>query len=254
MIQFGLLSVGLLLGIILALVAVAAYLMFRSVSEQRAETRQAMQSMATIISRNTRATETLRSDVTMALARMDADKLHDASQQIQVCIKQFSVAVGQLSRLMYAQQQVNPGSGYDPNLGTFTTPAAGAFSVDDEATDDARMLAERQRWNREQAEEMRPNPASVSPPSLMPMDDPFAGMTTDQRAKAVQDFFAARRSGRANPAAESVVADMQQRMAGSSEAERLSTLPDFDAATLADEAGDNGEGLLEVGAGELEDN
>lgn len=272
MTEFGLIAVGLLLGVILALVAVAAYLMFQAVSQQRTETRSAIRSVAAVIQRNTQTIDLLRTEVTRSLDRMDADRLHDASQHIQLGAKQLAVAVGQLSRLMYAQQGGNSGSGYDPSLGTFTTPAAQpagyaqAFSIDDEALDDARMLAERQRWNREHAEreQLRPTGSQPSgaagaagPPSMLPLDDPFAGMTQEQRAKAVQDFFAARRGGHQNPAAESVVADMTARMTGSAEQEGLiaQPLPDLGEAFGLDERGDNGEGesATGTGLGELED-
>lgn len=107
--QFALVSLGLLFGLLLAIVAagIAAlayftYLTRRDLASQRQTLLSATASLLT-------ATGSLKSDVTLALSSLDADRLHAASQTIQRNATTLANAVNTLSKLVYAQQpQLDP--------------------------------------------------------------------------------------------------------------------------------------------------
>jgi hypothetical protein len=101
--QFALLTIGLVLGILAStLVTATAVIAWAAWKLRRDSVLLATTSLAAI-RRNTQATLAMKSEVTLALAAMDATRLHDASQQIQRAVKQLIPAVTLLSRIVLAE-------------------------------------------------------------------------------------------------------------------------------------------------------
>jgi hypothetical protein len=164
--DLALIAIGFLLGLVLAVVAVLAFALWREASMQRTESKnyatlildhfKASRNALDMFRReNTMQIEKLRSEVALALSRMDAERLHDASLAIQRSSKQMSAAVATLTKAIYAQPAIDTG----PET----------FGIEDEAADDARMLAEQNRW-------------AAQP-------DPFAGLTEEEKNARVQQYF-----------------------------------------------------------------
>jgi hypothetical protein len=157
--ELALIAIGLLFGVVLSVVAIAAGTLFYVSVQMRRESTEAKRDVAAAIQLNTIAIDKMRGEVGLALSQMDAQRLYEASVAIQKVSKLLHGTVSQLNKVVYAA--VPPGL----DMGGPQTPG---FTLEEEAADDARMLEERRRW---QAEQTVP---SVSP-------------------EAVSDFFEQRR-------------------------------------------------------------
>jgi len=108
----GLAMAGLLFGVLLTLLAAGVIGVLWATWQQRKEGIAARTLINQVIARNTSAIALLKTEVAMALNRMDADRIHDAGMAIQAGVKSLHGSVQTLSKLLYA------------------TPGAGAGTVD----------------------------------------------------------------------------------------------------------------------------
>jgi hypothetical protein len=209
---------GLLFGILMALVGVMAWTLHRAAASQRLQSEETATRVTSCLLGNTRAIDKLRGEVALSLSRMDADRLHDAAAQIQAGAKQLATQTQTLSKLLFVQAGQG-GSPFQPQsnggLAGFpdANPMDGAFSLDDEALDDAQMLADRARWQRGMAGAETQQSYAAPPPSPLNIPDPFAGMSQAEISRRVESFFQRRRDGIVDPVADSVVADLADRLA-----------------------------------------
>lgn len=100
--SFGLMAIGLLLGILLVIGAVCAFMLYRSASKLEAEALAMRAQILATLRRNTSAIDTLRGEVSLSLSHMDADRLHDASVAIQRGSKHLAGVVANLHNLVYS--------------------------------------------------------------------------------------------------------------------------------------------------------
>lgn len=247
---------GLLFGILMALVGVMAYALHRSAVDIKQVAQQSADLVAKVISQNTQTIDKLRGEVALSLSRMDADRLHDAATQIQTGAKALGQQTATLSRLIFAaagQSALAPGT-----LAGFPDPAPmdSSFSMEDEALDDATMLAERTRWQRGQAGQAAgamaadPTPRWGAPPPSplnIPLPDAFAGLTENQIKQRIAAFYERRRNGIVDPVADQQVADLASRMdAPLPDHREQAPLPDFsDSFSLDSLAGHAPRGEME---------
>lgn len=141
------LVIGLLAGILLALLAVAVLLLWRAANKFQQQLDRVQAATNDALHSVTNNLAIFRGDVTRSLGNLDADRLHDASFQIQSSNKSLKELVASLQSLIYAQNGIDPSR---INVGTESTSLfPSSYGLDDEAQDDARMLQDRERWQRE---------------------------------------------------------------------------------------------------------
>jgi hypothetical protein len=167
--SLALLSIGLGLGLLLALMVIAAASllwaasrMFRTAAAIQKITVAATDRLSVDLGK-------LQTEVSLHLSRMDAERIYECSLALQQSARTLKKQIGSLQSLVYA-------SSASASPAIDTSPAPAAFSMDDEAVDDARMVSERNRWLAGQEGE-----------------DPLAGLSEEEKQERVSQFFARRR-------------------------------------------------------------
>lgn len=171
--ELALISIGFGLGICLAVVAGMVLVLYflsqraiRSIESSLAEVRRALDLQTTGVDLLRTDMTQIKSDVTFALARIDSDRLYAASQTMQRSAKSLAASTDTLQRALFAQPATAP------------PPALDLYGLDDEAAEDARLAADRDRW------------------AALREADPLAGLTPEERERRVSQFFADRRAQR----------------------------------------------------------
>lgn len=159
--DLALIAIGGGLGFALALIAVMVYVLWTTAAAMR---RAANAS----ITKSTEATASLhavvgqmRTELATSLSRMDAERLYEASLAVQRSAKSLSAQIATLQKVVFAQP-APPAFDLSPET----------FGIEDEAADDARMLAEQARWAQ---------------------PDPLAGLSEEEKNRRMQQFFEQRR-------------------------------------------------------------
>lgn len=230
--DFALVALGLLFGTILAVLGCAAYAMFSAAKSQREDTAVAHKAIVDRLSQVSLSIDKLRAETSLALSRMDADRLHDTAITLQSAAKTLTGSVNSFQRLLFAQAGQAPAA---PTLAGFppSAPMDSAFSLVDEAEDDERMLTDRERWNNEEFGGPQRIPLqyqtrsqampSQQPPSPYNNFSPLAGLPAEEKTRRINEFFERRKSQTAT--------DMLSKLAAEqSAAESPTLLPDFDEA------------------------
>lgn len=137
--DLALIAIGLLFGIVLAVVMIAAAFLFWTAIQMRKEASEAKRDVAKAMRECTQAITEIRIEVANSLAKLNPDRVDEAYAGIVKSHRTLSGIVGQLNKIVFAAVQ--------PEMPT-------GFAMDDEAADDARMLAERNRWMAQQAPEV----------------------------------------------------------------------------------------------------
>lgn len=182
--DLALIAIGLLFGIVLAVVAGAAGFLFWTAIQMRKEAAESKKEVSAAIKSNTVAIDKMRGEVALALGQMDAQRLYEASVGIIGAKKQLTAIVNQLNKVVFAAAP-------EP------APPTG-FTMEDEAADDARMIEERNRWLAQQpdpipAEQVndffeqrrRNNKGGIRSMSTPPPDGAYLSITEAQPEKPV---------------------------------------------------------------------
>ena len=170
--DLALLAIGIGLGLALALVAVMVYVLFRAAQQMR----QSASQMLALSQRVEGAANGLRAEVTLALSRLDADRLYTASLSLNRLVKSLSLQIDTLQRVIFTQPA---GPALDFTQAGMTGGVAGT-GIDEEAEDDARMLREAGRWQQ--------------PLANQPLADPLAGLSEDEKRRRVLEYFERKRA------------------------------------------------------------
>lgn len=109
--QLAILIIGLLAGILLAVIGLGVGFIVYLVSKQQKVYAEHQAKSIEQLRQSTDAMGRLRHDVTIALAAMDANRLHDASQGVQVAVKALQHTVASLSKLVFAAGAGDAGMG-----------------------------------------------------------------------------------------------------------------------------------------------
>lgn len=210
---------GLLFGVLLSLLGGLAYSLNQSARAQQASISAWRQEIGKVVADSSLMADRLRLDLLAALSKLDADRLALASHAIQRSAQSLTTQTQALAKLLYASNPAANPAMLDP-LGNMTREA---FSMEEEADDDARMLAERERWQQQAAanavnsgwqtrsrgpfagppvtnltyaEDLTDEAASTtSHDPVMGTPDIFAGLTQTEKQQAIDAFWAARRAG-----------------------------------------------------------
>ena len=163
--DLALLTIGVGFGLVLALVAAMTYSLHSSAKTLRQDFTAATVSLTATAANSTQSIQQLRNELTTALARLDGDRIYSASVSLQRTAKSLAATTHSLEHAVLAQ----------PSSPAIDTSFTGMTALDEEAADDARMLAERGRW---QASSSYPDSAN-----------PLAGMTEEEKQRRVAEFF-----------------------------------------------------------------
>jgi hypothetical protein len=178
--DLALLAIGAGGGLCIALIACMVYLLHRTTSSFRAAVSASLANCAQQLAANRLAADHLRADLTAALSRLDSERLFAASLQLQRLVKSFSIQVDTMQRALFAQ----PASpALDFSQAGMSAGLAGT-ELDEEAVDDARMLAERNRWA----------VGAASQPLNQPAADPLANLSEEDKQRRVLEYFERRRA------------------------------------------------------------
>ena len=162
-----LIAIGIGVGLALALVAVMVYSLYRTVITFRASSSSLLNRVHEALAADKFAMDQLRSEVNLALSRIDAERLHAASLQIQGSAKLFSQQIDQLQRVVFAQP---PAPAID-----FTAPGMG---METEAEGDARVFR---------------GTSAIAGAGPVQAADPLAYLTEEEKQRRVNEFFERRR-------------------------------------------------------------
>ena len=173
--DLALISIGLGFGLALAVVTVLCVAMVWSAYKQREGTRIAQKYLTHLIAENTQALGLLRSEVTTALAKMDAGRLYSASVNLQRLVKNLGIQVDTIQKTVFAQPAID-----------FSGIGQQGTELDTEAEDDARMIAEANRWR-------QPAVGGTYPPYA----DPLGGLSEDEKRQRTLEYFERRRAAAA---------------------------------------------------------
>lgn len=200
--DLALIVIGLLFGLVLAVVSGAAGFLFYTAVQMRKENADTRRQTSSVIADNTSAIDRMRGEVSTALTQMDAQRLYEASVAVQKNSKQLSQIIGHLNRIVFSVPTDTP-----------SMPQMPGFNLEDEASDDARMLEERNRW--------------------------LAGQSPDITPEQVQDFFAnRRRNGVFSVGSTPPAVGAYQSIAEEQIEKPVSTLPDLDDGNDLTEIGE----------------
>jgi hypothetical protein len=144
--ELAVLVIGMIFGGGILLMALAAAFIFYTAVQMRKESGDSKKETTAAIKANTAAIDKMRGEVALALSQMDAQRLYEASVAIQKASKLLIDTTQQLNKVVYAATP--------PDL--LGRPLMPGFNLEDEAMDDARMIAERNRWQAGQAPEVSP--------------------------------------------------------------------------------------------------
>lgn len=155
--DLALLAIGAGFGLALALIAVMVYGVWTTASGFRRTVNASLAKVAESLAAQNAVVDKLRAEVSLALSRMDAERLYEASLAVQRSSKAMGSAVATLTKAIYAQPAAPAFDLADPMAG-----------IEDEAEDDARVMAEQSRWAQ---------------------PDPLAGLSEEEKNRRVHEFF-----------------------------------------------------------------
>lgn len=179
--DLALLAIGIGFGVGIALIAAMVYALYSANVQLRRDTASSHKTISDWLQKNYSENTKLRLEVTTALSRLDAERLYDASVSLQRLVKSLALQVDTMQRAIYAQPA-------QPAI-DFT---AGGMS--EEAEDDARMLAERNRWAAI-AQQQAPGTGIGRPEEQI--NDPLAGLSPEERRLRTLEYFEKRRAAAA---------------------------------------------------------
>lgn len=159
--ELALIAIGAAFGLALALVAVMVYALVTTATGFRRTVNASLTKVADELAAQKMSLNVLRADISASLSRMDAERLYEASLAVQRSAKSLSAQITTLQKVVFAQPAIDTG----PET----------FGIEDEAEDDARMLAEQARWAGQ--------------------PDPLAGLSEEEKNRRVQQFFQNRPRG-----------------------------------------------------------
>ena len=179
--DLALLAIGVGFGLILALVAVMTYSLHSTAKNLRQDLSSAVANLTTTATTSAQSIHQFRNDLTAAISRLDGDRIYAASVSLQRTAKSLAATTSSLEHAVLAQ----------PSSPAIDTTFSGMTSLDEEAADDARMLAERGRWQ-----------ASSSTSTAYPDPlNPLAGLSEEEKQRRINDFFRQRARQSGQPAA-----------------------------------------------------
>lgn len=155
--SFGLVSIGLVLGLVVATLVVAIAAMIYLAWQQRSSIRSVRVAAQRLVAENTVAVDKLRTEVTMLLQQVDAERMYQASLGMQRGVRQLTETVAMLSKLVYASGAGAPESSPGPTISYPTR------SMDADQTSAAGILGEDEA-DRIQAEQWLTRPGRSWPP------------------------------------------------------------------------------------------
>jgi hypothetical protein len=190
--ELAILVIGMIFGGGILLMALAAGFLFWTAVQMRKDSGDAKKETTAAIKANTVAIDKMRGEVALALSQMDAQRLYEASVAIQKASKLLISSTAQLNKVVYAATP--------PDI-----PVEQGWNLDEEAAEDARISAERNRWM-----------AGQEPDAIDPA--------------AVQDFFANRnkRNGVYSVGSTPPATTAYEELAQQQPMKPVETLPDFD--------------------------
>lgn len=159
--ELALIAIGAGFGLSLALIAIMVYALVTTASKFCDKLTVSLTKVSDSLTSQKLMLEHLRTEISMSLSRMDAERLYEASLAVQRSAKSLSAQITTLQKVVFAQPAIDTG----PET----------FGIEDEAEDDARMLAEQARWSGQ--------------------PDPLAGLSEDEKNRRVQQFFQNRARG-----------------------------------------------------------
>lgn len=173
MTTFGLVALGILIGLLFAIAAAAIAVMAYSSYRQRQEMADVTRRIMGMMRANSAAMLDMNRDVTAALAAMDANRLHDASIAIQQGAKKLDHAVTSLNKVIFA-------AGMSDNM-----------NLDAATLDEMQDVAQPQRviqYDQPQPFSARVGyPPTGSFPAAQNQTDPFYKWRQDQQERAAQE-------------------------------------------------------------------
>jgi hypothetical protein len=182
--DLALLAIGLFGGFLLAVIAVLVYVLWSSARKMQHSLGVFFNTIPTLRDSISNSVDKLRGDVSVGLSKMDAEKMYAASIQLQRLVKSLGQQVDTMQKALYAQP---PAPAID------WTPAG--TGLDEEAADDARMIAERNRWQAIASQNPPAYPAT--PSNFPPPADPLANFSDDEKRQRTLEYFERRRAAQA---------------------------------------------------------
>lgn len=180
--DLALLAIGIGFGLVLALVAAMTYSLYSSARALRQDLAAATANLTTAAANSAQSIQQLRHDLTAALARLDGDRIYSASVSLQRTAKSLAATTNSLEHAILAQ----------PASPAIDTTFTGLTALDEEAADDARMMAERGRWQ-----------ASGYSDST----NPLAGLPEEEKKRRIAEFFR-QRAQAGQPAQQSDISNL----------------------------------------------
>lgn len=181
--DLALLAIGIGGGLCLSLIAVMVYSLYHTVNSFTRTINSALHRIDDQLAAGKLATQQMQNNVNFALSRLDAEALRSSSLAIQRSAKSLALQVDQLQKVVFAQPS-QPAT-------DFTTAGLG---IEEEAEDDARMLAENNRWR--QSAHTNP-PIYDGMPSQFGVGDNLDGLSEEEKSRRVLEYFEKRRAARA---------------------------------------------------------
>jgi hypothetical protein len=180
--DLALLAIGLFGGFLLAVIAVLVYVLWSSARKMQHSLGVFFNTIPTLRDSISNSVDKLRGDVSVGLSKMDAEKMYAASIQLQRLVKSLGQQVDTMQKALYAQP---PAPAID------WTPAG--TGLDEEAADDARMIAERNRW----AAMSGVGAGGIGRHPEDQLNDPLAGFSDDEKRQRTLEYFERRRAAQA---------------------------------------------------------
>lgn len=182
--DLALLAIGIGFGLALSLVAIMTYVLWTSARKMQHDIGVFIQTVPALRDQIASALDKLRGEVSVGLAKMDAERLYSASINLQRLVKSLGMQVDTMQKAVFAQP---PSPAID-----WTPPGTG---LDTEAEDDARMLADRARWRQETSQPAY-QPVGY-PAGYPPAADPLANLSEEDKSRRVLEYFERQRAARA---------------------------------------------------------
>jgi hypothetical protein len=180
--DLALLAIGLGLGFLVSIIAVMTYALWTSARRMQTNLDIFLRSVPALRDSISTSIDKLRGEVSVGLSRIDAEKMYTASLQLQRLVKSLAVQVETMQKAVFAQ----PSS---PALDFSQT------GLEEEALDDARLIAEREGRNRWQgASQSAAQPATADGYAT---SDPLAGLSEAEKQQRVLEYFERKRAAQA---------------------------------------------------------